>query len=139
MYLIKLGQSFDYSSQYVIDINMCTDVCPCRTNITQSQIDKNQVASSNINDPQYIYSKVTESYLLIHNRTWQKIQNENIRSFKWSSDPKFSFLNFQDCLVHWIQQSYTNKSVDLNKLFKVGSSKSIQSVFDNSFTLKLED
>jgi hypothetical protein len=29
MYMIDLAQYYDYKSEYIIDNNMCTNVCPC--------------------------------------------------------------------------------------------------------------
>lgn len=100
--MIKLAQYYDYKFEYIIDNNMCTDVCPCYSqNHPFSNINQNDDKK----DPYKIYGGISERYLLIHNRTWSKVQTSNIKSFVWSNDPSNSFSNFKDCLNYWTLKS----------------------------------
>lgn len=101
---------FDEISDGLLDKNMCTETCPCYSNMDGKEI-----------DPHRIYTQLPETKMNKHDRTrYETASDESLAPMVFYDDKgKPAFDNFEQCYDYWLDLKEEDDSIDLLKKFKI--------------------
>lgn len=90
--MVDLAHEFDELSEKVIDLNMCTDHCPCYVAPANTVEDQTHFATAK-------FHSVSEPYLNLRGRTWnlttQTRTNESYIPLTWTTDQNIGVTTFE--------------------------------------------
>ena len=92
-----MAAKFDNQAEYLLDQNMCTEVCPCfQTEMWKVENGKKIYRT----DPMSEYGRLDEQTLNKHNRTLDP-NSKKYTPFTFTSDDTKGVVSFTECFERW--------------------------------------
>lgn len=112
---MNIAAKFDNQAEYILDQNMCTEVCPCFQ--TEMWKQKNGIKQYRI-DPQFEYNQLNEQILNRHNRTLNATSTK-YTPFVFTEDDEIGVVSFTECFERWSEKARDDDTINLMEVFGI--------------------